>query len=235
MNERDWPRDLSIYLQQSFRRLCEVLGQPRPVAELRAKPPFAVEEAKHFLLGLESGIFHFDENARLQSESLSYPGTDNSKTELCQIFALNPPPRIIRESICQLASAAALVLDRGWMPGQIKIGTVGPLEYGVDMIVESDGGELLVGVEVKRSVHELEKFRNDFRQCWTRGAHAKAECAFQQNHQMHEYCARYKPPYLWIVAPEADVCYEFTYRSAMIEMNELDTLPPRSHIEFGVE
>jgi hypothetical protein len=68
-----------------------------------------------------------------------------------------------------------------------------------------------------------------------RGAHAKAECAFQQNHQMHEYCDRYKPPYLWIVAPGAYICYEFTYRDAMIEMNELDTLPPRSHIEFGSE
>ncbi len=235
MNERDWARDLSNYLQQSFRRLCEVLGQSRPVGELRPNPALGVEEAKHFLLGMESGLFYFDENARLQSESLSYPGTDNSSTELCQIFALNPPPRIIRESICQLASASALVLDRGWMPSQIKMGTVGPLEYGVDMIVESDGGELLVGVEVKRSVHELEKFRNDFRQCWMRGVHAKAECAFQQNHRMHEYCVRHKPPYLWIVAPEADVCYEFTYRSAMIEMNELDTLPGRSHIEFGVE
>ena len=128
MNERDWARDLSNYLQQSFRRLCEVLGQSRPVGELRPNPALGVEEAKHFLLGMESGLFYFDENARLQSESLSYLGTDNSSTELCQIFALNPPPRIIRESICQLASASALVLDRGWMPSQIKMGTVGPLD-----------------------------------------------------------------------------------------------------------
>lgn len=234
MNDRDWVRDLSNYLQQGFVRLCEVLGKSRPTIELRSNPPLEIEEAKHFLLGMENGLFHFDENLRLQSELLPYPDTDNSKTELCQIFALNPPPRIVRESICQLATASALVLDRGWLPSQIKMGTVDPLDYGVDMIVESDAGELLVSVEIKRSVHELEKFRNDFRECCKRGAHAKAECAFQQNHQMHEYCVRYKPTYLWIAAPGADVCFKLSYANQIVETEELETLPRRSHIEFGL-
>jgi hypothetical protein len=235
VNDRDWIRDLSNYLRQSFVRLCEVLGQPRSISELRSNPPLAIEEAKSFLLGLESGVFHFDENARVQSESLPYPSKDNPGVELCQIFALNPPPpRIVRESICQLATASSLVLERGWMPGQVKMGTVDPLEYGVDMIVESAAGELLVGVEVKRSVHELQKFTNDFRQCCKRGAHAKAECAFQQNHQMHEYCVRYKPTFLWIVAPGSDVCFKLSYADRHIELEELETLPRRSHIEFGL-
>ena len=233
MNDRDWVRDLSNYLLQGFVRLCEVLGQSRPATELRSNPPLEIEEAKHFLLGLENGLFHFDENVRLQSELLPYPGTDNSKTELCQIFALNPPPRIVRESICQLATASALVLDRGWLPGQIKMGTVGPLEYGVDMVIESDTGELLVSVEIKRSVHELQKFASDFQQCCRRGEHAKGDCAFQQNHGMFEFCARYEPPYLWIVAPDDDVCFKLSYANQIVEIEELETLPRRSHIEFG--
>jgi hypothetical protein len=233
VNDRDWVRDLSNYLRQGLVRLCEVLGQPRSISDLRSNPPLAIEEAKSFLLGLESGLFHFDENVRLQSESLPYPSKDNPGVELCQIFALDPPPRIVRESVCQLATASALVLERGWQPGQIKMGTVDPLDYGVDMILESDTGELLVCVEVKRSVHELEKFRNDFRQCCKRGAHAKAECAFQQNHQMHEYCVRYKPTYLWVVAPGGDVCFKLSYANGIVDLEELETLPRRSHIEFG--
>ena len=184
---------------------------------------------------MDNGLFHFDENARLQSESLPYPSKDKPSVELCQIFALNPPPpRIVRESICQLATASKLVLERGWLPSQIKMGTFDALEYGVDTIVESAAGDLLVGIEIKRSVHELEKFTNDFRQCVRRGAHAKAECAFQQNHQMHEYCVRYKPTYLWIAAPGGDVCFKLSYANQIVKIEELETLPRRSHIEFGL-
>ena len=234
MNDRDWVRDLSNYLRQSFVRLCEVLGQPRPIRDLRSNPPLAVEEAKAFLLGLESSLFHFDENARVQSESLPYPSKDNPGVELCQIFALNPPPpRIVRESICQLATASALVLERGWLPNQIKMGTIDALDYGVDMIVESVAGELLVCVEIKRSVHELQKFGGDFQQCCRRGEHAKADCAFQQNHDMFEFCARYQPAYLWVVAPGHDVCCKLNYFGGMVEFEELETLPRRSHVEFG--
>ena len=234
MNDRDWVRDLTNYLQQGFVRLCEVLGQSRPTAELRSNPPLEIEEAKHFLLGMENGLFHFDENVRLQSEVLRYPGTDNSKTEFCQIFALNPPPRIVRESICKLATASALVLERGWLPGQIKMEGGDAAAYGVDMFVESAAGEVLVYIEVKRSVHEVEKFTSDFRQCCNRGAHAKAECAFQQNHDMFEFCVRNEPTFLWIVAPGADVCFKLSYANRIVAMEELETLPRRSHIEFGL-
>ncbi len=183
---------------------------------------------------MDNGLFRFDENARVQSESLPYPSKDNLRTELCQIFALDPPPRIVRESICKLATASALVLERGWLPGQIKIEAGDVAAYGVDMIVESVAGEALVYIEVKRSVHEVEKFTSDFRQCCKRGAHAKADCAFQQNHDMYELCVRFEPTYLWIVAPGDDVCFKLSYANRIVEIEELETLPRRSHVEFGL-
>lgn len=233
MNERDWVRDLSNYLQQAFVRLCEVLGHSRPTAALRSNLPLEVAEAKYFLLGLEHGLFHFDENVRLQSDLFAYSEAGNPKRELCQIFALNPPARIVRESVCKLATASALVLERGWLPAQVKTEAGEAAPYGVDMIIESVAGEALVYIEVKRSVHEVEKFTSDFRQCCRRGAHAKADCAFQQNHDMYEFCVRFAPTHLWIVAPGADVCFKLSYPSRMVEPEQLGTLPRRSHIEFG--
>ena len=235
MNDRDWIDELSNYLQQNFLRLCEVLGQPRSINELRINPPLAIVEAKYFLLGLESGLFRLDEKECVQSELLPRPSSGNFKQELCQIFVLSPPPpRIVRENICQLATASSLVFQRGWLPSQIKIGTDDSASYGVDMIVESAAGETLICVEIKRSVHELQKFTSDFRQCCKRGEHAKADCAFQQNHGLFEFCGRHEPTYLWIVAPGHDVCLKLSYAGGMIEIEELDTLPPRSHIEFGL-
>ena len=234
VNDRDWVGELSSYLQQVFLRFCEVLGQPRSISELRLNPPLAIEEAYCVLLGLEAGLFRVDEEGFVESELLPYPGEGNLKRGLCQIFALSPPPaRIVRENICRLATVSALVLQHGWLSSQIKMATGDTASYGVDMIVESAAGEILVCVEIKRSAHELQKFTNDFRQCCKRGEHAKADCAFQQNHDMSEFCARYEPPYLWIVAPGEDVCFKLSYANRMIELEELETLPRRSHIEFG--
>ena len=229
MNDRDWIGELSNYLQRIFFQLGEALGQPRSISELRLNPPLAIEEAKYFLLGLESGLFRLEEEGYVQSELLPH----NFKQGPGQIFALRPPPpRIVREGIFQLATASTLVLQRGWLPGQIKVGADDAASYGVDMVVKSAAGEILACVEIKRSLPELQKFTSDFRQCCKRGEHAKAECAFQQNHGMYEFCVRSQPTYLWVVAPGDDVCFKLSYAGTIIEIEELDTLPSRSHIEF---
>jgi hypothetical protein len=197
-------------------------------------PPLALEEAKYFLLGLERGLFRPYEEGHVQSELLSHPGSEDSKQVVCYIFAHTPPPpRIVRESVCQLAAASTLVLERGWLPDQIKIASGDAASYGVDMIVESDTGAMLVAVEIKRSDHELQKFANDFRQCCNRGEHPRSDCAFQQNHGMYEYCLRDQPPYVWAVAPGHNVCFKLCYADRMIELEEMQRLPARSHIEFG--
>jgi hypothetical protein len=235
VKERDWVGELSNYLQHIFRRFCELPGQPpRSSNELRINPPLAVEEAKYFLLGLEHGLFRPYEEGYVRSDLLLYSGAEDCDQPVCQIFAHTPPPsRIVRESVCQLATASRLVFERGWLPNQIRIATGEPASHGVDMIVESDAGKTLVAVEVKRSEYELEKFANDFQQCCNRGEHPRSDCAFQQNHGLYEYCLRYEPPYLWAVAPGQDVCFELRCLDRIIELEGKQTLPPRSHIEFG--
>ena len=234
MNDRDWIGELSSYLQQSFLQLCELSGQPHSIRELRINPLLAIEEAKNFLIGLESGLFLFDENGSVQSESLPYPSRPGFRQTLCQVFSVSPQPRLFRESICQLATVSALVLRRGWLSKQVKMDPDDAVNYGVDVVVESDSGEILVCVEIKRSSHELQKFSSDFRQCCNRGEHAKADCAFQQNHAMFEFCLREQPTYLWAAAPESEICLKLSYANAFIEIEESSTLPPRSHIEFGL-
>ena len=105
------------------------------------------------------------------------------------------------------------------------------MAYGVDILVKSATGKLLVCVEVKRSSAELQKLMRDFRQCCKRGEHAKAECGFPQNHPKYEFCAFYKPAYFWAVAPYEDICFRMSYDNRTPEPEELETLPPRSLIE----
>jgi hypothetical protein len=232
VSSRDWVEELSNYLQESFSHLCELTGQLHSISALRINPPLAIEEAKSFLLGMEGDLFRLDEEGNAQSKVLS---PSQARLSL-QVFSLRPPPpHLVRERICQLATFSSLILQRGWLPGQIKMCPDDAASYGVDMIIESVSGKLLVASEIKRSVHEMRKFAGDFRQCCKRGEHAKAECAFQQNHGMFEFCRRYQPGYLWIVAPDADVCFKLGYANSVIEDSELHTLPPRSHIEFGLE
>jgi hypothetical protein len=233
MNDRDWVGEVANYLQQTFQRLCETPGTFRAAGDVRLNPPLTLEEAKFFLLGLESELFRIDEQGYVQSEFLARPER-NFRQALSQLFAFSPPPRIVRESVCQLATVSALVLQRGWLPSQIKIEPDEAASYGVDLIIESGAGKILICVEIKRSLHELQKFTSDFRQCCKRGEHAKADCAFQQNHGMFEFCSRSQPTYLWAVAPGCDVCFKLSYANEAIELEELDALPPRSHIEFGL-
>jgi hypothetical protein len=86
---------------------------------------------------------------------------------------------------------------------------------------------------VKRTMHELEKLRNDLHQCCKRGEHALDNCGFPQNHGVFDYCAVSKPHYLWAVAPEGEICFQLTYRdNSIIELEEFGSLPPRSIMEI---
>jgi hypothetical protein len=234
--ERDWVFELERYLQERFTELCDAIGQPVGSAGLRLNPPLGTEEAKYFLLGLESGLFRPDLEGYVQSELLPPPSNGKTRQEMCQIFRHNPPPpRLFREGVCQLSTASSLILERGWLKSQIlmepSIKEHRSMAHGVDILVKSATGELLVGVEVKRSGAELQKLMRDFRQCCKRGPHAEAQCGFPQNHPKYEFCALYKPAYFWAVAPYEDICFRMTYHNDTMDPEEMETLPPRSTIE----
>ena len=234
--ERDWVAELEQWLQDRFVALCETIGQPVPFSGLRINPALGLEESKYFLLGLEAGLFQPDEWGYVQSELLPPPSKGNTRQEMCQIFWHNPPPpRLFREGVCQLSTASSLIVKRGWLASHIQmepdLKDDRDMSYGIDILVKSPAGKLLACVEVKRSLAELQKLITDLRACCKRGAHAKDDCGFPQNHPKYEFCAFHKPTYFWAVAPDADVCFRIKYDDGSIELEQLISLPPRSMIE----
>jgi hypothetical protein len=238
VSERDWQRELEDFLAVRFLALCRARDQPVPPSGLRINPPLAAYEAKYFLLGLEAGLFDPDADGDVQSPLLPSPSIENTKQTGCQIFWHHPPPsRLFREGICQLATAAALILDRGWLVRHIELEPTvenqGSTAGRADILVKSIAGELLACVEVKRSAQELAKLKNDFYQCCKRGKHPEDNCGFPQNHANYEFCAFYKPLYFWGVAPGEDTCFKMDYHDeGIIHLTELPSLPARSIVEI---
>ena len=203
---------------------------------MRISPPLAEEEAKYFLLGLEEGLFGLDEEGCIQSELLGRPGEGSAAQNSYRIFSDEPPaPRLLRENVCQLAAASALILKRGWLRRHVALESSSKehraTAHGVDLLVRL-AGNIIIWAEVKRSAVELQKLIADLRACSRRGRHAHGDCGFPQNHPRYEFCIFYKPTYLWAVAPDAETCFKVEYEQGSIELEELTSLPPRSLIEL---
>jgi len=233
--ERDWAAEAESYLKARFAELCATLGQPFPISGLRIHPPLTLVEAEYFLMGLEAGLFQLDDLGHIQSELLRAPSADDTRI-VFQLFQHEPPPpRLLREVLCQLSTASSLILKRGWLGRQVFITPadegLSPAGHGIDMLVRSSPGDILICVEVKRSAAELEKLITDLRACCKRGPHARDDCGFPQNHPKYEFCALNQPAYFWAVAPDADVCVRMKYDGVSVGLEQLSSLPPRSIIE----
>ncbi len=233
--EREWVGELEQWLQDRFVELCDTIGHPVPSSGLRIYPNLEVEEAKYFLLGLEAGLFLPDEFGYVQSEPLPLPSEGNTRQKMSQLFWHDPPPpRLFRERVCQLATASFLILHRGWPPSHILLEPDcqgDDMSYGIDILIKSPAGQLLVAVEVKRSTAELLKLITDLKACCKRGAHLQDDCGFPQNHPKYEFCAAHKPAFFWAVAPDADICLKMKYDDGSIELEQVASLPPRSRLE----
>lgn len=233
---RDWVCELEGYLQESFAGLCRTIDPRLPASGLRIIPQLTAEEAKYFLLGLENGLFRLDNAGYVASELFPVPNPADSEQQMCQIFWSNSlPPRLFRESICQLSTAAALILKRGWLRSHVllepSIDEQSSVTSGVDIVVKSSDGRTLIGVEVKRNAAELQKLALDLHACCRRGPHTQDDCGFPQNHPKYEFCVVSRPDYFWGVAPEAEVCFRMKYANG-IALEQLSSLPPRSLIEL---
>jgi hypothetical protein len=233
--ESGWAGQLEQWLHERFSDWGRTTGSFQPAAGLRINPPLAEEEAKYFLLGLEERLFCLDEKATIESELLRVPG-ENTPPAVYRIFGQEASPsRLLREAICQLATAALLILQRGWLKSHVTLEPGGaghrPDGLGFDLLVRSPAGKILVWVEVKRSAVELDKLIVDLRACSRRGPHRREDCGFPQNHPRYEFGLCHEPDYLWAVAPDADRCFRMTCANGSMELEELPSLPPRSLIE----
>jgi len=141
----------------------------------------------------------------------------------------------MRENVCQLATASRLILKRGWLTRHVALAPSSKehraTAQGVDLLVRSGAGRILIWAEVKRNAVELQKLIADLRACSRRGPHAHHDCGFPQNHPRYEFCISCRPAYLWAVAPDAEICFEVSYGQGSIELEELPSLPPRSRLE----
>jgi hypothetical protein len=220
-------------LQQVFVRLCEKAGQRAPFSGLKINPPLPAWEAQYFLLGLEENLFALDEEGQIHSDLIA--GSENGVDLAFPIFSRERQPRLIREYICQLAALSFLILERGWLRGQVILERSRPehrsTPHGVDLLVRSNGDRTDIWIEVKRTAVELQKLLTDLRACSRRGPHAHEDCGFPQNHPRYEFCIFHKPTYLWAVASDAEGCFKINYEQSSIAFEQLGSLPPRSLIE----
>jgi hypothetical protein len=223
--------ELETWLQERFAAACHAAGQPGPVSNLRISPPLANWETEYFLAGLTAELFAVDAQDRVTSEMLeageaaSYP-----------LFS-HEPLRLLRENVCQLAAAAQLVLQRGWLKRHLLLQPGRPEHRatadGFDLLVQLHPDEILISVEVKRSRLKLEKLIADLRACSRRGPHAHEDCGFPQNHPRHDFYVSKRPAYLWAVAPDAEFCLALKCEGNSVELEPLPSLPPRSLLELG--
>jgi hypothetical protein len=237
MFERDWAGELEQWLQEKFAGSCETIGQRTPLSGVRISPPLGVEEANYFVLGLEEGLFWLDADGDVQSELLVSSPRATAEQPSYRIFSSEPlVPRLLRENVCQLATVSLLILERGWLKRHVALEPSSnehrATAHGVDLLVRSASGRILIWVEVKRSAVELQKLIADLRACSRRGAHALEDCGFPQNHPRYEFCLSSRPTYLWAVAPDAEICFEVKCEQSSIELEQLPSLPPRSLIEL---
>jgi hypothetical protein len=226
--------ELETWLQERFAAVCHAAGQRVPISGLRISPPLANWEAEYFLAGLTANLFAVDGQDRVASEMLE-PAGETDEQPSYRLFS-HDPPRLLRENVCQLAAAAQLVLQRGWLKRHLVLQPSRPehraTAHGFDLLVRLHPDEILISVEVKRSRLELEKLIADLRACSRRGPHAHGDCGFPQNHPRHEFYVSTRPAYLWAVAPDSELCLSVKGEGNSVELEPLPTLPPRSLLEL---
>ena len=226
--------ELETWLQDRFAATCEAFGQRVPISGLRISPPLSDWEAEYFLLGLKEDLFAVDAQGAVASELLA-PADEASPQPASYLLFSHEPPRLLRENLCQLATAARLILERGWLKRHVALQPGRPEHRstadGFDLLVRSMADRILVLIEVRRSRIELEKLIADLRACSRRGPHAPEDCGFPQNHPRHEFFVSSQPSYLWAVAPDGELCLAVKCEGSSLELEPLLSLPPRSLLE----
>jgi hypothetical protein len=210
--------------------------QTRLNSGLRVGPPLAAWEDTFLCRGIGEGLFDIDGRGHVTSVLLPAAADGEEPSNRYRIF-LPESGRILRENVCQLATAARLVFERGWPAAHISL-EPGKSEHRVtadqfDLLVKSPAGEILIWSEVRRTGFELHKLVADLRACSRRGPHAHAECGFPQNHPRHQFCVATRPAFLWAVAPDGELCFEVRCAQHRLELEPLSSLPSRSFLEFG--
>ncbi|MBW4489770.1 MAG: hypothetical protein KME12_18465 [Trichocoleus desertorum ATA4-8-CV12] len=240
MQQRNWIYELEEYLEERYSILPvhESIAGSNPA--LRIDPALDSDEAKYFILGLEAELFSIDDEGYAQSSLLLKLSGSKGQQKGFQLFwhftnKGRKTRALFREGISQLASASSLILKYGWDISQVQIEArredFGALARGVDLVIKSAAGKILICGEVKKDSREFEKLIEDFRYCCQQGQHNKSDCKCRSNHPKYELCAFIKPAYFWAVSPGRELCYRLSYLDRKILLAEVASLPHRSEID----
>src|SRR5256886_5980375 len=227
--------DLDTWLQDKFAGMGVALGRTAPLSGLRIAPPLTEWEANCFLRALDENLFRVNERGEVESPLLRGDEADGDS----RTYGIFPaePPRLLRENVCQLATASRLVIERGWLPRHVFLEPGRARHHSqadnFDLLVRSPEGKIFIWVEVRRTAVELEKLIADLRACSRRGPHAHEDCGFPQNHPRHEFCQSLRPAYLWAIAPDGEICFAVKSEGDSLELEPLNSLPARSLLELG--
>ena len=227
--------DPETWLQEKVAARAEALGRTAPLPSVRIGPPLGEWEANYFRRGLDENLFRANERGEIESDLLR-PDEAGAEVRPYRIFS-SEPMRVLRENICQLAVAARLIFECGWLPRHVFLEPGRPEHHSnadtFDLLVRSPEGKIFIWVEVRRSAAELAKLIADLRACSRRGPHAHEDCGFPQNHPRHEFCVASRPAYIWAVAPDGEIAFAINCVGAILELSPLASLPPRSLFELG--
>src|SRR6187549_3669117 len=106
---------LSAKIERWFRHQCAAWqhpGGPAPgSAHLRFTPQLAEWEIVLLEAALDDGLFPPDPERGWQVQLFA----DMADTPY-SIFSSGPPPRLLRENVCQLAAVSRLLYERAWLP-----------------------------------------------------------------------------------------------------------------------
>lgn len=225
---------LETWLQEKFAQMGQALGTA-PLSGLRIGPPLAEWESEYFHRGLDENLFRVNERGEVESELLR-AAEAGAGSRSYGIFSTEPP-RLQRENVCQLATAARLIFERGWLRQHVSLEPGCPEHHAnadsFNLVVRSPAGEIYIWIEVRRSAVELEKLVADLRACSRRGPHAPEDCGFPQNHPRYQFCVSTKASCLWALAPDGEMAFAIKCDGTTLALEALVSLPSRSRFELG--
>jgi hypothetical protein len=223
---RSWIGEVEAYLQGRYDHVRRASNQKDLPAKLAVNPPLHETEAEYFVRGLEKGIFSVDNQGHAQSPLLLRRSRDGSKQTSLQLFwhrKLGRP--LFREGVCQLSTAASLILKYGWRVDQVEMEPKFPdspphLAWAVDLAIKDAEGKTVACGEVKRNDKELRLLIDGFRHCCGAAPHHKDECRFKKNHPKYELCSDVKAPYFLATAPGREICLTLTHNGVVAIQRE---------------
>src|SRR5207237_5698044 len=141
-------------------------GEQASRLSLRISPPLAAWEEEFFLRGLTENLFEINERGQVASELLPAGTEEDGAQKSYRIFS-HEPVRLLRENVCQLASAARLIFERGWLKRHVRLEPSREEQRATAdhfaLLVRSPAGRIVIWMDGRCSACALDNLIVSFR------------------------------------------------------------------------